>query len=416
MKVKNIAVAALCVLLLAGAAAQRGWARQVTVTTTAGQTFTGELVEENADGVTLKIEGVTVSVARADTADVKYGLTIREQYTQRRAELDEQDADAWYRLAYWLFENKAYDLALDELKRMGQRYPDDARISRLGAVVDAKAKLAEQPPADRPAPRSGERDSPAEPADLPEEPTPTHDNQIDARTLNDEQINAIKVWELDLDNAPAVTIPRDVIDDFLTTYHGQDGVPRGRAEQARFRVLPGREQLAKLFELKARRYYPQVNVRGDPDEMRLFRTSIHQRYILNYCGTNRCHGGEDFGGLSFVKASPNSEATAYTNFFILHAFETPRWYMIDRSTPEDSLLLQFGMDRRLARAQHPDVDGWRPRFADTESNEYRRIREWIGSLQRPTPNYGIVMTSAPSPDSGSAGDGDTDPPADRPGE
>ncbi len=82
----------------------------------------------------------------------------------------------------------------------------------------------------------------------------------------------------------------------------------------------------------------------------------------------------------------------YTNFYILHKYANKDGRMIDRTKPEESLLLQYGLPREMTNTPHPDVPGWRPRFTSKSDRLYEQYRAFIDSLWQPTPDYGITYT------------------------
>jgi hypothetical protein len=125
--------------------------------------------------------------------------------------------------------------------------------------------------------------------------------------------------------------------------------------------------------------------------MRIFRTKIHKNYVLNYCATASCHGGPDAGKLFLFRSRPTNKETAYTNFYILDAYQPAgRWDMIDRFDPERSLLIQYGLPREDTNAPHSKVRGWRPRLRATGRRPMlSTITNWISQLQEDRPNYMI---------------------------
>jgi hypothetical protein len=221
----------------------------------------------------------------------------------------------------------------------------------------------------------------------------------------------IKVLELPgnlLEAKPVVLIPRAVVDRFLESYANRRADLQGPANQARFRNLKGYEQLDIFFQLRAREYYPQVQVRGDPPALGRFRSEIHQRYVLGYCGTSECHGGGDGHGLALVASARNDNATVYTNFFLLQTTNVGGMGLINRDDPERSLLLQYGLPADKTPTPHPNAPGWKPYFADPSDRYFLQIAQWVGGLYRPKPDYGIVEQAAESEapaaaDTGAAG-------------
>ncbi len=66
--------------------------------------------------------------------------------------------------------------------------------------------------------------------------------------------------------------------------------------------------------------------------------------------------------------------------------------MIDRASPEMSLLLQWGLARESARYPAPEIDGWEPMFRSTDDSEFRRYVDWIDSLFEDDLDYGFAGT------------------------
>ena len=120
-------VIVLCAL---GLAAGDCLAREGVVITKDGREFSGEVVKDDVEGVTLLISGIEMFLKRDEVDQVRYPKTVQEQYVERKAELSEDDADAWYRLVSWLFEMQAYPTARRELDQFTERYPNDSRAQR----------------------------------------------------------------------------------------------------------------------------------------------------------------------------------------------------------------------------------------------------------------------------------------------
>ncbi|MCC7203995.1 MAG: hypothetical protein IT441_02865 [Phycisphaeraceae bacterium] len=367
-------------------------ARQATITTHDGRVLEGEVIAQDDQQVTLRIAGLDTSIARADISQITFIASLEEQYHQRRSELTDDDLAGRYRLALWLFDNKLYDQAeheLDALKERTTSEPEpDAdllrRIDILGTALEKRLKLLRQ------AEEAAQQERAALEAQASEQSEPAD------QRLTPTQVNRIRIYEVDLTQHPRVRVPRDVLDDLLVRYADQDIVPKGRQNQARFLASPGWMQLDLIFRLQAREYYDRVEIVDDPPPLRTFRTDVHQRYVLNYCGSNNCHGGtEPVGGLHILRVYPNRVDTVYTNFFRLQSLHTDNWEMLDRAKPERSVLLQFGLPRASALFPHPDVKGWRPLFATTHDPLFQMMLTWLRSgLVHPTPDYRIPLAAA----------------------
>ncbi|MEE9212119.1 MAG: hypothetical protein V3U29_05640 [Phycisphaeraceae bacterium] len=376
-------------VILFGVAAGQDAAPQVEIITMDGHRYVGELHAESTDQIILLIEGIKTPIDRDQIANVRYIQTIEQQYEHRRAELADNDLDGRYNLAFWLFNEKAYDLAGRELAELSDRFPDDERVKLLSRVVAERIKLLEQTAADEQPPRpredqgAGESAGPRPGAQAP---------RLPKNKLTDQQWNLIRVYELpDLAEAQPsyVTVSPDAINKLLADYAARDEVPKGRSDQLRLRRAPGWEKAQLIFELKARSLYGDIQVRSDPPVMATFRRRVHQQYVLNNCGTSRCHGGAEAGDLFLFRRQPNREDTVYTNFYILHRYANANGRMIDRAEPRRSLLLQYGLMREAAATAHPDVPGWRHQFVNEQDPRFVTYVDWISSLWQPVPNYGI---------------------------
>jgi hypothetical protein len=210
--------------------------------------------------------------------------------------------------------------------------------------------------------------------------------------LTDEQINLIKVYEIDLTSTrePRIVIPRDVISEFLEEYSDKDKSLRGRKSQQAFRRASGAKQLRKMFQLRAREFYGRAEVREDPQAIEFFKRAVHRTYVLNYCGTTRCHGGPDAGEFKLIPFRQTSDLTVYTNFFLLNQWKRGEGYMLDRDKVEQSYLIQYGLPRKNAKFPHPgNIKGWKPNLIGRSNTTNRNLRDWVGQLYRPAPKYPI---------------------------
>jgi len=383
------------ILLLA--CASSALARNATITLEDNSQFRGEVESDDANGVRLKISGISQLFARDKIRDVKYELTAAEEYQQRRAELADDDLDGRYRLASYLaLDRKELDLARKELTDLAKRFPQDERVSLLAAAVDNRLKLMKEPPA-KPAnpvikPTLAPQLLPDKPASEGIEKEKSEEDK--PAVLTEQDINQIKVYEIDFSTKPPprVIIPRETVDEFIKVYAEDDKDLRGRANQAAFRRAPGIDQLRKFFDLRAREFYRQVEVKNDPPVMLAFKTSVHRNYVLNYCGTSGCHGGDKAGQFKLIPYNAVRDETVYTNFFMLDAWQRGKGYMIDRDKPEYSYLVQFGLPRVDAKYPHPEVEGWNFKIRNTEDPVYGMVVNWIKMLYNdPRPKYGITL-------------------------
>lgn len=211
--------------------------------------------------------------------------------------------------------------------------------------------------------------------------------------ISDDDIELIKVYEVDLDSdpVPRVVIPKTELRDFLKEYQEDDRIPRGKREQDKWLRLDGHKQLALLFQLRARDYYKHVRVRSQIESLREF-SNVHRRYILEYFQPN--FGSGKVPGLFLFPRTRGLDADRLemTNFYILTQASVDGKLVIDRNEPEDSLLVQWGLPRASAKFPVPEeLEGWQPKFKDTDDERYKELVKWIKSLipANQGSNYGI---------------------------
>lgn len=372
--------------LLAGilALSSRALAREAVVTTKDGRQLSGEIVSDNDAGVTLKISGILTPVPRAEVQGVEYKKSVEEQYKEKRDQIPDNNLEDRYKLASWLFEQKAFPLAKRELDDLAVRFPDDSRVKLLLRLVEQNLKLSAAPAKETVAKPKATTVAPkaSEVRTVTGEPKSSADGR-----LSDEQVNLIKVMEVDPTAQPRVIVPADVVEALLKNHASDEAVPKGRDAQAAFRSAKGYQQLDVIFKARARELYSKVKVVDDPKPLQVFKTSIHRSYVLSYCGTANCHGGEKGGDFIVFANLPETDRTAYTNFYILHQAQDAQGYLIDLSKPELSALLQYGLPRNAATIPHPDVPGWRPSFAGLNDPRYQTLLNWVVSLGTIRQNY-----------------------------
>jgi len=352
-------------------------ARQVNIHLRDGRVISGTFVSEDENSVTVRISQIDTTFDRENIRRLETLPGIEEQYAQRRAEVRDSDVAGRLSLIHWLVNQQAFELAQREAEALRRDAPDDERPAALARTIERQRQAIAERQARQ---ATGE--------DIPTAPT-VRDGQM----LNEEQINLIKVYEIDLEQRPPVVIPRETLDAFLQAYSDREGMPRGQAQQAAFRGLPGWQQLELMFQHRARQFYPAVRVRTDPPALAAFRREIHTHYVVNYCATSGCHGGPDAGSFVLLREGRRGDEQIYTNFFILSQYESPAGLMINRQDPARSLLLQYGLEPRSARSPHPKAANWRPQFPNEEAARFQAMVVWINTLYpNPPSNYDINYT------------------------
>lgn len=411
VSVARLFAAVLCALTLSAAAFQSTPAgpteppppqrstgpREAVITLADGQRYTGFLVSQSADRIVLKIAGIDTPIPTRQIAGLSILPPTLDRYRDMRAAIDNDDIERLLMLAEWLRARSEWDTALLEIDHVLKLQPDNGEALRLKLLVVSQRDLAlrsapdGKPQGDKPA--SGPNPQPA--GDKPTFPL-----------LSPADINLIKVYEVDLKDPPRMVIARDAIDRLIKEHAGDPLIPTTEAgREALYRQSPA-AILNLMFRTQARNLYSEVTVVDQPRSMKRFRDEVHRAWIINSCATSRCHGGPDAGRLQLYNQRPNTDATAYTNFLILERFRLANGSpLIDYEEPAKSPLLQLALPREHSLNPHPSIPGeetrsdlWRPFFRTQDDQAFVRTVDWIKSMYRPRPEYGISYTP-PGPSS-----------------
>ncbi|MDX2118000.1 MAG: tetratricopeptide repeat protein [Planctomycetota bacterium] len=390
---------------------------ETLLTLTDGRQVSGFLIRQDDTKIYLKVAGIDTGFDRSGVTRTEVMPPVSQRYRELRAAISDDDADRLVILAEWLRARKRYDDALKELEAALKADPSNRAASELKILVSSQRSIALK--AKERAAR--ERTDPSTPA----APAPAAASEKDTfPRLSPEDVNIIRVYEVDLTQPPRMVIGRDVVEDLLKThaqgmldalrdrYNGSDlmrlinakgeGVEalRDGAVVAAIASLPAHRILELMFDsrVRARELYARVRVLDDPPALKVFRESVQGSWLINSCATSKCHGGEEAGRLWLASKMPATETSAYTNFIILSRFKladgTP---LIDLEKPEASPLMQLGMVRKASKFPHPPVpsgpsraDVWRPVFRETSERRFKEAVQWIAGLYRPRPDYPIT--------------------------
>lgn len=355
-----------------------------------GQRMSGFLIEQTDERVVLRVGGISTTIERELVDRVMVLPPIEERYRAIREAIGDGDTDQLLRLAEWLRARGRFADAIHELDHVLSLEPENADAKRLRLLAAQQEMLREKAREAREARENaapGGRPAAADPAD----PFPL---------LTEEQINLIRVYEVDLAAPPRMLVDRDVVTRLLTEHAGHPQIPVAQADrEALYRRRPA-EILELMFRLQARELYGEVEVLEDPASLESFRDDVHRGWLMNTCATTRCHGGKEAGRLALATRRRNSDATVYTNFLILDRFRMPDGTpLINYEEPSRSMLLHLGLPREDSLYPHPPVpgvdgrgDAWRAAFRGPQDRRFREAVEWIQSMYRPRPEYPIDYT------------------------
>jgi hypothetical protein len=254
--------------------------------------------------------------------------------------------------------------------------------------VEAQLALREKPrPPEGPGPAGG-----ADGADQ----LPGARDEPPGGILTREDVNLIRVYEIDFDRPPKVAVEAETIRALIDQYSTSRLIPTTETERHRLYRADPLEIVELLFKLRARDLYPQVNVITEPWALNLFRRRVHNTWLLNTCATVRCHGGGPAGRFYLHRRRFKDERVRYTNLLILHRMDLDReWPLVNYNEPMMSLIVQHGLPRQQARKPHPDVKGWKPVFGPGGQRMLRDTLEWIDSMMKPRPTYPVDYQPPP---------------------
>jgi len=352
-----------------------GAPRPATIVLHNGQTREGTLIEDGFERVVMDIEGVRTTFRRDLVDHVIAHPSLRDRYEHFKSQLDVTQAHRHLDLCRWLVHEKAYRIATTELQELIERH-DLPEARQLLRVVRAQMELRR--------PRV-EDDAPLV------EPEP--DAPLPGNVISTADVNIIRVFEVDFDDPPKLTIRSDTIDRLIHSYQTSPLLPAEEAGRERLYRADPVDVLQLMFALRAREFYPEVQVITEPHALNLFRQRVHNTWLMNNCATSRCHGGPDAGRLFLHRRDYKDARVRYTNFLILERLELdPEWRLINYESPMDSLIIQYGLPPSLARKPHPPVDGWKPVFRRLTDRMVQDTVRWTEAMLDPRPSYPVEFT------------------------
>lgn len=379
-----------------------------------GRRLTGYLVSQDEKQTVVRIEGIDTKIEAPLIERVEILPPVEERYKKLREAIQDDDVERRLLLVEWLINRRQYELATTEITGVLKVAPENSQAKKMKLLLEQQQAVdraaAELKAKGIKAPKGTEGGEPGKRAAFP--------------LLETEDVNLIRVFQVNLNDPPKMSVPREVVDDLIKKYADRPEIPASEeGRQALYRKRPN-QLLRLLFELKARELYPMVKVQEDPASMKLFRDNVWGGWVKNACASTRCHGGEEAGKLWLSNTKSNADRTIYTNYLILHRFKLPDGTpLIDYDKPADSPLLQLAMERNASRRPHPRVEAvvrsgqepFKPVFDSPLDRRFQETVEWIKAMYVPEGKDYPVKYVAPVPGDSKKTSGPTSPaaPADR---
>lgn len=352
---------------------------RVRVLLVSGGDLEGELVAQENGEVVIRVGRIEMRFREGEVRRLVRLKSSFERFHEMREAVNVRDEQALMTLATWARDERLLDESLEVVGLVLEINPGNRQALALNRDVAFLLKLRQEAGEQAPEDRTDERRAELAALRITEFPY-----------LTDEQINIIKVYEVDLKDPPRIQVSDATRRSLMQEHADHPLIPDTPKAQRAFLDLPDAEVLDLMFRVRARDLYSEVRVGGGLEQMRLFRDRVNAGWLTRSCGTTDCHGGLSGGSFLISNRWRRTEKGVYTNFYILSQTETSDGLpMIDASEPRFSAMLQMGLPRETALWPHPEVVGWRPAFRSEEDRWFTRTVEWIETLYRPRPEYDL---------------------------
>lgn len=357
-------------------------ARQGVVKTRDGRTLEGDIVEK-PEQVEVTLHGIKTAVPRDNlAADPEYFDNIEARYKDKLAKLPKAPSVKDHLdLARWLFDVKAYDLALKQVAAAQKIDPNSADAATLEQTIMSQRRIERN----KPPTGTGNTGTTSKP---PAGTGATKPIAADAKFLTPEDINAIRQaeWRENDRTPPRVTVTPDLRKRFVEyrAINATEFQSLTPAAQAFLILRDGTPEMRK-----------ELRITSDPQALADFRRSV-QPLVINNCATTGCHGSKGVGKFFMFNANTERDDVAYTNFYILSTYRQSlgdrEYLMIDRTYPDRSILSQYALHIDFAELDHPEVKGLghiKPFAANKNAIGYKNLIAWMTDLVAGEPLYGI---------------------------
>lgn len=340
-----------------------------------GSTIRASIFTDDLDGVGYEAAGIRMHAPRSKVYRVVMEPPFEERYAALKEAISPGDLMGRYVLCAWLVQQEKWELAREELRALLAEGDHESAHDLLRRV---EAQLALKP-----APRPPDEGPTVRPP--PRAPDPA----LPQRLLTDDEVNLIRVYELDFEKPPRVKVDRATVEELMTKYASSDLIPATGEGRTRLLTADPLDIVRLMFALRAREFYPRIEVDGDPVALSRFRRNVHDAWLIPSCASSKCHGGVDAGRFFLHQKDSRDERVRTTNLLILLESAYEKGPLVDFEDPRMSLLIQYALPRHLARQPHPEAKGWKPALPPTAPRLLEETERWIRSMQQPRPDYPV---------------------------
>lgn len=360
-----------------------------------GSTLEGDIRQENMMVIVKLRSGVEVRIRQEMVESIQYPEDPELEFNRRHRDLDRNEVAGRVELARFCLNHRRPDLARTVLIEALELDPNNQEASDLYAAARAQIELERRAREREEASPPADRDSPQTPRRPPvsSQPTTTPEGGAGIRppqrpVLSMDQINMVRQAEI-----------RE--GDLSAQFKFENDVEKRYAAARNINLNTFRQltPVTRFFDIRRHgdlEMSRDVKILRDPVALSEYRRL--QGRIIAGCATSGCHGGGN-GGSFFMLSPAENDAATYTNFYLIakSSFNVPRaegetvqLRMLDRTSPELSLLLQYALDPKVARYPHPPSQGYRPIFRSQSDPGYASLYNWIATSLTPIePDYGF---------------------------
>lgn len=368
------------VLLLAGAAL----AEQALVVLKDGRRLVGDVTQTDAE-IVLKNAAGELRLSRDEVERIipvaprERKPAVDDEAATRKAQdaefeklvaaLPADDVNGHFVLAQWAQDRGRWDLVARQCRQVLSHKPAHLEARELLKKAETRERDGSSPTGRRMLPRVlplSDRD--IERLRLYEFPRAGEPERVRVKFRkkgNEPELAAVVIAELEREGALEPTMRR-------------------RLEKGR-----PHEQLQAILQTTDMKYADRIEIESDLKVFDSFRRRVLPM-VTSGCAKSGCHGGEAAAVFRLPTQGGSKEALAHTSFVILDRMQTTNGALIDRESPERSLLLQYMLPASETDNPHPPMPRahrFSPVIQNQRDPDYAMIVDWIRSLRTPHPGY-----------------------------
>ena len=372
----------LCVPLACVAAVS---AEVVIVHLASGGTLRGDLAKLGEDYSLRTDDGVlTLKSSEVSRIEPLPAPDLKKEYEQRRSAVAADDIEGHVDILVWLIESQAWSLANEQCELILRRRPSQRLANRWHDPIRAKLGLNSQA---------------EEAAQLKEQEEAENGGAPAPELMSRIDVNRIRLLELtspqSVANPPRMRVRDtkrwDAINAQVAAAIAKDDDDQGSKTKA-YLNASNAEQLFVLSKLTGAQFAEDIDVVGDPEPLREFRQRILP-LVRETCGRSGCHAASGHAeGFRLPRTAGTGDRGVYAAFYQLDSMQTPTGPLINRDTPQRSMLIQYMLPREIAMMPHPELpegEHISAPFNKPTDPYYEMLIAWIQSLKDPRPDYDL---------------------------